>query len=178
VVAASRAEALARAAADGSASATPPPRPPSAACTVRTDPAGRIEVRVPRGPSRTLRLSFAGDSLLLPASGKVAIRTAARVRLRVTPGVVPAGRGVRFAGRLRGGHIPRAGKIVEVQALVGAGWRTFATVRSDRRGRVRHTHRFAPTSAGRTFYFRLRVRRETAYPYETGTSRAVAVRVS
>jgi hypothetical protein len=151
---------------------------PARSCTLRTDPAGRIEVRLPRGPSRTLRMSFRGDALLLPASGKAAIRTPARARLRVTPAVVRAGGGVRFNGRLLGGHVPRAGKVVEVQALVGAGWRTFATVRSDRRGRLRHRHRFAPTSAGRTFWFRLRVPRESAYPYETGTSRAVAVRVS
>ena len=55
---------------------------------------------------------------------------------------------VVFSGRLLGGHVPRAGKLVELQALVGPGWRTFATVRTDRRGRLRHTHRFAATSAG------------------------------
>ena len=88
-----------------------------------------------------------------------------------------AGGAVRFSGRLLGGHVPRAGKLVELQARVGAGWRTFATVRSDRRGRVRHTRRFAPTSAGRTYRIRLRVRREQSYPFETATSRVVAVRV-
>ena len=50
-------------------------------------------------------------------------------------------------------------------------------MRADRRGRLRHTHRFAAGSAGRTYLFRLRIRRESAYPFETGTSRAVAVRV-
>ena len=164
--------------AETSTPASPPARRPSARCTLRTDHRGRIEVRLRRGPSRTLRASFAGDVLLLPASGTATIRTRAHVRLRVSRAVVPAGSAVRFLGRLRGGHVPRAGKVVEVQALVGAGWRTFATVRSDRRGRVRHTHRFALASAGRTFWLRLRVRRESAYPYETGTSRAIAVRVS
>jgi hypothetical protein len=84
---------------------------------------------------------------------------------------------VQLTGRLLGGHVPRAGKLVEVQALVGAGWRTFATVRSDRRGRIRHVHRFSIVSGGRTYWLRLRVRRESSYPFETGTSRAVAVRV-
>jgi hypothetical protein len=90
---------------------------------------------------------------------------------------VPAGGTVRFSGRLLGGHVPRAGRLVELQARVGAGWRTFATVRSDRRGRLRHMHRFAATSSGRTYWIRLRVRREPAYPFETATSPAVAVRV-
>ncbi len=147
------------------------------ACTLRTDAAGRLEVRLPAGPSRRLRLAFAGDALLLPAAGAAAIRTPARAGLSATPRAVRAGGAVRFAGRLRGGHVPRTGKLVELQARVGAGWRTFATVRADRRGRLRHTHRFAAGSAGRTYWFRLRIRRESAYPFETGTSRAVAVRV-
>jgi len=90
---------------------------------------------------------------------------------------VPAGGSVRFTGRLRGGHVPRAGKLVELQARVGAGWRTFATLRTDRRGLFRHTHRFAAVSGGRTYWFRVRVRRETAYPFESATTRPLAVRV-
>jgi hypothetical protein len=149
----------------------------TSACTLRTDAAGRIDVRLPAGPSRTLRMRFAGDALLLPASGSARIRTPARVRLSAAPGAVRAGGAVRFSGRLLGGHVPRTGKLVELQALVGAGWRTFATVRSDRRGRVRYTRSFAAASAGRSYRIRLRVRREPAYPFETGTSRAVIVRV-
>ncbi len=150
----------------------------AAGCTLRTDGAGRVQVRLAAGPSRTLRFAFAGDALLLPAAGKTSIRSAARVRLRARPRSVRAGGTVRFAGRLLGGHVPRAGKLVELQARVRAGWRTFATVRSDRRGRVRHSHRFSAVSAGHTYRFRLRVRREAAYPFETGASRAVAVRVT
>ena len=81
------------------------------------------------------------------------------------------------------GHVVQAlavsadGKLVDVQARVGARWRTFATVRTGRRGRVRHRHRFAPSSSGRTYRFRVLARKETAYPYESGASEAVAVRV-
>jgi hypothetical protein len=157
---------------------SPAASPPSpAACTLRTDSAGRVDVRLPAGPSRKLRVSFAGDALLLPARGSTAIRTRARARLRATPAVVSAGGLVRFAGRLLGRHVPRAGKLVELQARVGARWRTFATLRSDRRGRVRHRHRFALSSSGSTYELRLRVPRERSYPFETGTSRAITVRV-
>ena len=148
-----------------------------AVAPLRTDSAGRVFVRLPAGPSRRLRLRFAGDALLLPARGSVSIRTPRPRAPQRRAGAVRAGGAVRFSGRLLGGHVPRAGKLVEFQARVGAGWRTFATVRSDRRGRVRHTRRFAPTSAGRTYRIRLRVRREQSYPFETATSRAVAVRV-
>jgi hypothetical protein len=148
------------------------------ACTQRTDSAGRIEVRLPAGPSRTLRLTFPGDALLLPAHGSARVRTPARARMGATPRTVPAGATVRFKGRLLGGHVPKSGKLVELQARVGAGWRTFATLRTDRRGRFGHAHRFAAASGGRTYWFRLRVRREAAYPFEQATTRPLAVRVT
>jgi hypothetical protein len=150
----------------------------SSSCGLRTDAAGRLELRLPRGPSRTVRVSFPGDALLLPADDSVAIRTPARARLHAGPRTVAAGETVRFTGRLHGAHVPRAGKLVELQALVGSGWRTFATVRTDRRGRFRHVHRFSPVSGGRTYSFRVRVPREGAYPFERATTRPVAVRVT
>jgi hypothetical protein len=149
-----------------------------AACVLRTDAAGHIELRLRRGASRTLRLSFAGDALLLPARATMTVRTRARVRLRAIPRSVPAGGSVRFSGRLLGGHVPESGKLVELQARVGAAWRTFATVRTDPRGRFGHAHRFATTSGGRTFWVRLRVRREASYPYERATTRPLPVHVS
>jgi hypothetical protein len=146
-------------------------------CTLRTDAGGRVRLRLPAGPSRTIRARFAGDALLLPARASVVVRTRARARLRAVPGAVRAGGLVRFRGRLLGGHLPPGGKLVDVQARMPSGWRTFATVRSGRRGRVRHVHRFAPSSSGRTYWFRLLARKETAYPFESGASRAVAVQV-
>ena len=82
-----------------------------------------------------------------------------------------------FRGRLLGGHVPRGGKRVELQARVGAGWRTFASVRTDARGRLRHPYRFSASSAGQVYALRLRVPREASYPYERATSRPVEVRV-
>jgi hypothetical protein len=149
-----------------------------AACTLRTDRRGRVEVRLPARPSRTVRVSFAGDALLLPARGSASVRTPARARVRAKPRTVPAGGAVRFAGRLRGGHVPRAGKLVELQARVGAGWRTFATMRSDRHGRFHHVHRFTSVSGGRTYWFRLRIPREAAYPFERATTSPLTVRVT
>jgi hypothetical protein len=148
-----------------------------APCALQTDAAGRVEVQLPRGPSRTIRVAFAGDPLLLPTRGSTTVRTPARVRVRATPRVVRAGGTTRIAGRLLGGHIPRAGKLVELQARVGAGWRTFASVRTDRRGRFAHRHRFATTSAGRSFAVRVRVRHESAYPFERTTTPRIQLRV-
>ena len=111
-------------------------------CPIRTDGSGRVRIRLATGPSRTVRLAFAGDPLLLPAHRGTRIRTPASGWVHAHPTSVPAGGLVRFAGHLFGGHIPAAGKVVELQARVGSGWRTFATVRANRRGDFRHVHRF------------------------------------
>jgi hypothetical protein len=124
-----------------------------------------------------VRARFAGDARLLPARDSLRVRTRARVRLRAVPAVVRAGGVVRFRGSLLGRPVPRSGKLVDVQARVDGSWRTFATVRTGRRGRLRHRHRFAASSSGRTYWFRVLARKETAYPYESAASAAVAVRV-
>jgi hypothetical protein len=147
-------------------------------CALRTDPSGRVAVRLRRGPSRMIRLAFAGDRQLLPARATIAVRAPARIRLRAIPRTVPAGGTVRFTGRLLGGHVPAGGKVVELQARVSAGWRTFAALRTDRRGRYAHAHRFATTSGGRTFWVRVRVRREPAYPFEGAITRPLPVSVT
>ena len=150
----------------------------AAGCPIRTDDAGRIQVRLAKGPSRTVRLAFAGDPLLLPAHRGTHIRTRASGWVHAHPSRVPAGGLVRFAGHIFGGHIPAGGKVVELQARVGTGWRTFATVRADRRGDFRHVHRFGATSAGQTYRVRLRIRSEAAYPFERGTGRPISIQVT
>ncbi len=156
---------------------SPTPATPSSRCPLRTDGSGRVRIRLAAGPSRTVRLAFAGDPLLLPAHRGTRIRTPASGWVHAHPSSVPAGGLVRFAGHLFGGHIPVAGKVVELQARVGAGWRTFATVRADRRGDFRHVHRFGAASAGQTYWVRLRIRPEAAYPFERGTARPIPIHV-
>ena len=57
-------------------------------------------------------------------------------------------------------------------------FQTFADATSSRRGtfRARYTFRSAG-SRGRTFVFRARIRRAPGFPYETGVTRTVRVRV-
>ena len=122
--------------------------------------------------------AVSGDLQLLPARASTTIRTPARVRLHAVPSSVPAGGTVRFTGRLLGGHLPPGGKLVELQARVGADWRTFATVRPDRPGRYGDAQRIAASSGGRSFWFRARVRRERAYPFERASTPPLPVRVT
>ncbi len=140
--------------------------------TTRTDRHGRYRARLAAGPSRTVRIRFAGSRRLLPSSAPprtVTITGAAR--LGISRARVPAGGRVRFRGRVgrRGAEIPARGKLVELQVRE-SGSRRFRTVRqalhTDRRGRVRIGYsfdRFYRRPA--RFQFRLRVTPEAGWPY-------------
>ena len=83
-----------------------------------------------------------------------------------------------FRGRLKGGRRPAGGVLVELQVRSRGKWRTFAQPRADgRRGAWRYQYRFETVSGGARFRFRARVRRQAGYPYATGHSRPITVRV-
>jgi hypothetical protein len=107
----------------------------------------------------------------------MALLVRARSTIRPSRRTFVNGETMRLRGRLRGGSIPPEGKLVELQVLLRGKWRTFATTRATRRGRWRYDYRFDGTRGRQTYRFRARVPREATYPYETGVSRVVKVRV-
>lgn len=145
--------------------------------TAKTDARGAFEFAVPAGPSRTLRYRYAGNDTDLPATADVVTRVTAAARLAVDRRRVRNGQAVRFSGRLLGKPIPKAGKLVTLQAKVGRGWRTFATPRANAKGVFRHRYRFTATTGLRRYAFRAVVTREAAYSYERGSSKLVHVTV-
>ena len=54
-------------------------------------------------------------------------------------------------------------------------WRTFATPRANGRGAWRFTYKFQATRGLVRYRFRAQVKREAAYPYETGVTPVVTV---
>jgi hypothetical protein len=73
--------------------------------------------------------------------------------------------------------VPVRGKVVELQGFENGRWREFRTLRSRTDGRFSTRYRFKAASAGRRFRLRVRVRAEASYPFSTGYSRVVRVRV-
>jgi hypothetical protein len=140
---------------------------------------GLFTLLVPPGPSRTLRAAYrtARDSSVVACSRALRLRVPARVTLHLRPSTVRAGRSVRIFGRLRGGHVPRRGKLVALQAFERGRWQTFTTVRTNRHGSFSKRRGFSFTAAGRTFRLRVQVRPEASYPFALGYSRAVRVHV-
>lgn len=146
--------------------------------TLQSDARGRFSFRVVRGPSRTIRFHYGGTPLIKPATQELAVLVPARTAIAVSKRYVRNGRSVRFRGRLTGRPIPEGGKLIDLQAFYRRRWRTFATPRTDSRGRWWFIYRFEATQGLVRYRFRARIRREAAYPYELGHSRVVAVTVS
>jgi hypothetical protein len=146
--------------------------------TVTTSRTGRFTFKALRGPSRTLRFRFGGSATIRGRSAEVRLGVRAATSLRVSRHSVVNGEDVAFRGRLRGGRIPASGKLIELQAYARGHWLTFGTSRAmARSGRWSFPYRFSATRGSVRYRFRVRIPKEAGYPYETGVSRQVAVKV-
>jgi len=130
--------------------------------------------------SRTLELRYRSHLAdKKPAAAvKLKLSVKAGLTLKITPRTSHNHGTIRFSSHLLGHSIPKHGKVVELQAR-GAGqkrWITFKTVRSSAGGKVNAKYRFHSSSSV-SYQFRARARAESGYPFLTGVSRRVTVRV-
>ena len=150
---------------------------PRLAGRVVTDRRGRFSVRVPAGPSRTYRLVFNGAGDALGAARGVSVRVPASSTIRASRTRVSGRTRVRFSGRLRtrGQRIPGRGLVLVLQGRERGRWRTFEDSRTNSKGSWRASYTFSGRP-GR-YPIRVRIRRQSSYPFELGYSRALTVRV-
>ncbi len=107
----------------------------------------------------------------------VELRVAASSSIRASRRLVITGEYVTFRGRLKGGWVPDGGTLVELQVYTRRAWRTFAQPRARASGRWLYRYRFETIRGRATFKFRARIRRQADYPFTTGTSKRIRVRV-
>jgi 5-hydroxyisourate hydrolase-like protein (transthyretin family) len=144
--------------------------------TVTTDKNGSFAYRAKAGMARTIRFQYAGTPTTRPASSEVALRVRAATTLAPSRQRLRNGETVVLRGRVVGGPVPAAGKVITVQARTRRGWLTFGTARARARdGRWSYRYTFTGTSTTVRYRFRAVVVREEAYPYMRGTSPTVAV---
>jgi hypothetical protein len=146
--------------------------------TLTTSRTGRFSYLVPTGNSRVLRFDYAGAPKIRPQTREVEIGVRASSSIRSSRRSVVNGESVTFSGRLRGGAIPPDGKLIELQYFNRGGWRTFHTSRaaaSD--GSWQYAYRFDGTRGVARYRFRIKIPRESAYPFATGVSPTVRVTV-
>jgi hypothetical protein len=153
-------------------------RPLRALAPIRTDASGRFAYLLPRRPSGTYRFRYEGSPRFGPGVSDLVTRVRARLSFRAAPRQARNGDTVTFSGHLVGGPVPRLGRTVDVQAWIpGSGWRTFATPRTDRRGRFTVPYTFQFTSGVQRYRLRALLERSGDYPYERAASRVVRVTV-
>jgi hypothetical protein len=143
--------------------------------TRRTDARGRYEARIPRGPSREIRIAHWPDAERA-LERYLTLRSRARPRLRVAPKrTLTNGERLHFRVRLTG---PAAGgRRVEVRARSRGRWLRIAGGRTNGRGVWNGAYRFRSTTGRRTYAFRAHVPRQEGYPYEAGRSRTARAKV-
>lgn len=140
-----------------------------------TDSAGRFDYKLPRGPSRRVWFVYRAGGTSAVAS--VVTRVRAPVRLRPSRRSLRNGETVVLRGQV-GADVPLAGALLELQARLARGWRTFATTRSGRAGRFRYAYRFTRTVGVQRYALRARFPRQRGYPFAAGGSRPVQLRAS
>ena len=148
--------------------------------TFKTRADGSFRFTVRAKASRQLQVAWRAraNDARFAANGYLRLKARASGTLKARPHAVRVGRRVTLSGRLKG--VRRGGVPIVLQGRLKGShrWSTFADTTSSRRGTFRARYRFRDAaSRGRRFAFRARIRRAPGFPYETGTTRSVTVRV-
>jgi hypothetical protein len=148
--------------------------------TYTTDADGRFSGTVTASASRLLQfawLSHAND-IRFAANAYLSLRARAASTLKVSTRRPRVGRALTISGRLKG--VSRGGVPIVVQGRSPGSRRyeTFADTTTSSSGRFKVRYRFRNASSrGHRFVFRARIRPAARFPYETGYSSTVTVRV-
>jgi hypothetical protein len=148
--------------------------------TLLTGQDGSFRTTVSATASRLLQFSWLShvNDVRFTSNAYLTLRARASARLAVSTRRPRVGRRFTLSGRLRG--VSRSGVTVILQGRARGSrrWETFADTVSTRSGRFRARYRFrSSASKGRRFVFRARIRPSSRFPYSTGYSPTVTVRV-
>ncbi len=148
--------------------------------TFTTAADGSFRTTVTASASRLLQFSWLSraNDVRFGANGYLTLQARASGVLSVSTRRPRVGRTLTITGKLHG--VSRGGVPIVVQGRAGGSRRydTFADTTSSSSGRFRVRYRFrSPASRGRSFVFRARIRPAPRFPYETGYSKTVTVRV-
>lgn len=156
---------------------TAPSAQPVSRPSIQTSTTGRFVYVLPgRLSSRRVRFQYRAG---LENGVAVAARDVrSRVRAATSLRLQLRGVRVRYSGRLTSGPIPRGGKLVAMQGrALGGTWQTFASRRTDSRGRFNGRYRLRVRRPGVRLQFRIVVPHERNYPYTTTYGTPVTRRV-
>ncbi len=146
--------------------------------TVQTDRAGRWVARLRGGPSRTIRAYYPGARTVEPVSSYATLTVPAKIRLRISPRVLPWSLAMHVNGHLVGRYVPHDG--VALRLLVRyphtPAWTPLEALRTTRHGAFAFTWSYHAGRGVIAYPFRIATTAtETDYPYAAGNSPSVTV---
>lgn len=148
--------------------------------SVTTDADGAYSLLLDDLPTRDFIVRFAGDQLSKPTESSASLAVRAALTLTVKPRRVRSGRPFTLRGRLLSGNLglPDGKKVIEFQFLRGSRWvSVLQGARTNSKGEFRGTWPGVSANKATTIYFRAAAKSDAMWPFLTGFSRRVPVRV-
>ncbi len=144
---------------------------------VTTAANGTFSANLPTGASRSVIAiaRVAGGAVVGTAKLRVQPRIVARPQRRT----LRNGQLLVIDGRVSGGPIPQRGVALNLQAVRDGRWQGFADAfRTRPDGTFRFRYRFTRTLGVQRYRLRIRAYAQAGYPYQTGFSKALTIRVA
>jgi hypothetical protein len=143
-----------------------------------TDAAGIWVATLRGGPSRQIRAYYPGTANVEPATGHALLTVPARIRLSISPRVLPWSETIAVNGHLAGRYVPHDG--VALRFLVhyphSAQWTSLLALRTTAHGGFDFTWSYRAGHGVATYPFKVATTAtETDYPYAAGSSPALKV---
>jgi len=145
------------------------------AMSVSSGQDGSWTATLPPGPSRVIRAVYAGSPVVLPASGQATTIVPAKIRIKITPRIVPWGSTLRITGRVLGGYVPTDSNLLRLNVGIGRIGHLEGLPKIEPNGRFVIVWKFDQGSGVLHPWFSVGTLSESAFPYAPGTSKRIVI---
>jgi hypothetical protein len=145
------------------------------ATSVTTGQDGSWTATLPPGPSRVIQAVYAGSSTVLPASGQATTIVPAKIRIKISPRVVPWGSKLRITGQVLGGYVPTNSNLLRLNVGIGRIGHLVGLPKIGPDGRFVIVWKFDRGSGVLHPWFSVGTLSESAFPFAPGTSSRIVI---
>jgi hypothetical protein len=145
-----------------------------------TDSDGRYELRASAASSRQFEVAYDGSAFRRPQSQIADLRVRAGLTLNLSRARIRNGMDLTLSGKLLSGStgLAKLGKLIDIEYWDGEHWRpTIGRPRTTLTGSFRTTWTPRGIKPGSSVFFRARVQADDFWPFETGNSKPVRLRI-
>lgn len=151
--------------------------PPNRVASTTTNANGQWSLRVQKGPSRWLQVSYYSHLLdSVPAAILLFHENVWAPVSMHAPRDAWLGHAVVFSGRLEGGYVPSGGESIQMEIFYGRRWRTIEVLPTTSGGQWTYKYTFT-LGAGASYRFRAVTVPNGAYPFSSAHSKPVRITV-